>query len=133
VELVEQALLVGHPRLDLPSHAADFLVGLREAEARVGGGAPQLAGGQYADCRTLGAADAQRMHGHAEQGDGVDEDEGWFERPSGAVDVQLYGLVARRVERHELGGHVADEGVVEGTAQEHDPALEELGPEEILW
>ena len=95
-------------------------------------GAADLGGRQHADRGAFRSADAHGMHADAEEADGVDEDERRLQWPARTVDVELHGLVPGRIQRHQLGGHVAGHGIVEGTAQEHDPPLEQLGPEQVF-
>ncbi len=61
----------------------------------------------------------------AEEVDHVDEAQGGLEGASGAVDVEVDGVVAGGVERHELGGQLAGQGVVERAPQEDHPLVEE--------
>ena len=82
-------------------------------------------------CAGSDLAEAQGVHGDPQELDHVHEREREGQAPVTAVDAEGDGLVAFRIERHELGRGARRGEVVERTVQQHDALLEEPAGQQL--
>ena len=88
--------------------------------------------GQDGEGRTVDPPDRLGVDGHAEEFDHVDQRERGRHLTVRGGESEFDGLVAQRVERHQLGGHVVGRVVVEATGQGDDALGEQSGGHPVV-